>query len=502
MTTLTARGLRCLQLGDDLLQDGFPGDMLGLDGMEGFDLEAGAGDLDLLCEGPADGAWPVTASGGSSSCNTLAAGHHLPSGSGSASPALPLMVGGGTQGGQSRCNSPGATPSTSESGNGLTPPGTGWQAPTGAESSRQAPAAVGTPVVPAATAAPGVASGGNGQQQLAADDEEERRRLVRMERNRQNAHLSRLRRKQLLQDLQTKCGHLQRQNLQLSGLVTRLTTENAALKQQVVLLAVARRAVPAATAPLAGSAPAGSQPAAARSGAAAVWRSAAIPAAAALAVPGAVQPAPAGAAAGAAAAAAARSGGAPSLPFLPILFPRAARAAAQPAAVQAAGRVVAPAPAPAAPAAAGPAAMPTSRPAAAATGGRSRKRQRAGTSAAATAVLALFSLFMFCQGPLVPSGLRSSSGVGSTPLPALPAAGGIAVADGAGLQRAGRALQALPTADVGGERPVQQPRLLAAEDMQTTPELPASSTHLAQVWHFRNCMPAWLPAMAPALLHC
>lgn len=406
-----------LDLGDDLHLER-------LDSLDGFDLdadlEAGAGCGDctpsavlgdlLLCEDhlgadaaqelllPSAGAgWPADACAG-------AAFSQADSGRGSPAPG-----GGDSSGAGSAATRQAASPSTSESAPVTLP-------------AQQQPAAHAQAARTAQRAA----------ERSQARAEEERKRQVRMERNRKNAHLSRLRRKKLLDDLQAKAATLQGRNLQLTATVARLSVENAALRKALADAGVPPPALPVLPALVAAA------PAAAAPGGAA----------------GALAAAPAGPVPAGGPPAAAGPAARPLLPFLPILL-RAAPAAAPPSPAAAAAAPP-PAAAPVAAAARQPAAQPAESVAGAAVAaaGGSRKRQRTGAGAAATAFLALFSLFMFAQGPLLAASPKGGAAIAGAPpaLAALPEAGG------AELRRAGRALQALPPGR-GAEVVVQQPPL-------------------------------------------
>jgi hypothetical protein len=283
-----------------------------------------------------------------------------------------------------------------------------------------------------------------------------------MQRNRENAQLSRQRKKQQMSELEARCVKMAQQNASLAGTVQRLTAENASLRQQLMLVCQQ-----------AGRAPPGAVPAAAPK-------------------PGAGGQAAKGPPSAAAASVAGR-GILPQWPVLPFgLLPRVALAAQQQqqqprtAGSGQAAAAAKPAPAASGQAAAGakpaqataatstqraaarpvaPAATPAqSRPAPSAPA-RPAKRAKTAAAGASTAFLALFSLFMFV-GPLSPSPITTPSGSGTSAvasiagvpgggqrmLQALPeaasaASAAAAVAEGgAGARHTGRHLQALPAA--------------------------------------------------------
>ena len=62
---------------------------------------------------------------------------------------------------------------------------------------------------------------------------EEEKRLARMKRNRENAHLSRLRKKEQLMNLQRSCQELKKQNSQLNLFIQRLAAENCLLRHHL-----------------------------------------------------------------------------------------------------------------------------------------------------------------------------------------------------------------------------------------------------------------------------
>ncbi len=62
---------------------------------------------------------------------------------------------------------------------------------------------------------------------------EEEKRLARMKRNRENAHLSRMRKKQQLMNLQQSCQSLKHQNSQLNLFIQRLAAENCLLRHHL-----------------------------------------------------------------------------------------------------------------------------------------------------------------------------------------------------------------------------------------------------------------------------
>eukprot|EP00887_Chlorella_sp_A99_P002472 scaffold10.g2472.t1 len=477
-----------LALEDLKFDDGLLSGDLSLSGLDGLgdslDLGAAAelGD-DLLCDtGPSQPSdvsdlliCPSLVLGGD--CTGASGG--TPTGSGSALPPLVASAatasgGSGGRGTHSLDTSQErATPSTSESG--------------------YAPAA-GVGAAQGGTASSGqrvLAAPQQPQQRCAVQGGAEDKRAARMERNRLNAHLSRQRRKQLLEELQARCAALQAENAQLSGLVARLSAENSGLRQQLAVMAAAAHArhqgrqqqqqeQAAATAGV---------PAAAAAAPAAVAAAPAPAAAAPVPAAGATVPtAPDAAAAPVGAVAPGASSGIP-LPLLPFLFsqPSTPPAAAPPAPAAAASAL-----APAAPDAS------AARAVQAAAQDSGRKRRRTGTGAAATAFIAFFSLFMFAQGPLLPGSARPGSdsiaasgalhAITASPWATLPVASGAATP-----HHGGRALQALPSARGGGERPVRQPPLPGAAaaapvtagaggslDAGEAP-LPVSSTRLAQL---------------------
>lgn len=332
-----------------------------------------------------------------------------------------------------------------------------------------------------------------------------------MQRNRENAQLSRQRKKQQMAELEARCATLSQHNTKLTVAVQRLTAENAMLRQQLALIcqqagrnaAAAQKPGPAAKPAKPGSpaaapatAPAAPKPAAA---AAAGPKPAAQPATPAAAAAGpAARPAaaaaaagPAGSATAAAAAAVAARGLLPQWPLLPFGFlPKAAlpgqlqaarSAAAKPAAVQqrpaAPAQAAAPMPAPAQAAPAAPA------------GGRAPKRART-AAGASTAFLALFTLFMFA-GPLAPAPGATPAAPGSAAtvasagaqrsLQALPDAALVPEA-GAALRGPGRGLQALPATRSAGPQQGPLPRHLAlpgGTDGQLSPA--AGGRHLQQL---------------------
>ena len=334
-----------------------------------------------------------------------------------------------------------------------------------------------------------------------------------MQRNRENAQLSRQRKKQQLSELDARCTLLTRHNAQLTGAVQRLTAENAALRQQLALVcqqagrnaaaataAAAAAAKPAAAAAKSAAAPA-PKPAAAAAVAAVPRPAGAVPVAAnagaALAAPAAkgaatpATPAAAGVAAApqavtltatpsatSAAAAAVAARGLLPFPLMPFtgLLPRAFPGQQQQQQQQQIKRP-APTAAPAAqqqPAPAAPAVKPAAAPAA-----RAPKRART-AAGASTAFLALFSLFMFA-GPFSPAPLTTTTAPGTAlagpgalagaqrTLQALPDGTAAAAAAAAtagkylvlagdsGLHRPGRGLQALPAAASDGLLSRQHP---------------------------------------------
>ncbi|KAK9832201.1 hypothetical protein WJX74_002645 [Apatococcus lobatus] len=64
-------------------------------------------------------------------------------------------------------------------------------------------------------------------------EEDDAKREERMQRNRESAHQSRQRKKMQVEELSQRCDGLQQQNTYLSGMVTQLTAENAALRHQL-----------------------------------------------------------------------------------------------------------------------------------------------------------------------------------------------------------------------------------------------------------------------------
>nr|QLC27630.1 bZIP transcription factor 4 [Chlorella sp. HS2] len=282
---------------------------------------------------------------------------------------------------------------------------------------------------------------------------EEEKRLARMQRNRENAQLSRQRKKQQMAELEARCATLGQQNTKLTAAVQRLTAENAMLRQQLALICQ-QAGRNAAAAQKAGTAAKPGVAAAAAKPAKPATTSPPQPAA-----PAAVKPATAPAAEAAAAAVAAR-GLLPQWPLLPFGFlPKVARpgqlqairpGAAKPAPTQ--QRPAAPAQAASAAAAqrSAPAAQAGSA-AVAPAGARAPKRART-AAGASTAFLALFTLFMFA-GPLAPApgtsssaGSIASAGTGAQrSLQALPDAALLPSTD-LELRHTGRGLQALPSA--------------------------------------------------------
>lgn len=324
-----------------------------------------------------------------------------------------------------------------------------------------------------------------------------------MQRNRENAQLSRQRKKQQMADLETRCATLAQQNTKLTAAVQRLTAENAMLRQQLALIcqqagrnaAATQKAGPAkpgaaaratqavkagpasspaqAAAPVGQAAPPGAAAGRPAAAPAAAPKLAAQPATQAAAAPGpGVRPVATAAGAAtsataAAAAAVAARGLVPQWPLLPFgILPRVAlpgqqqgaRIATKPPATKPAPAQQRPAaPAPAAPSAAAhtpaPAPAPAQTAAVATAGGRAPKRART-AAGASTAFLALFTLFMFA-GPLAPGpgnapaaggGAGSLASAGAGPQRALQALPDAALVPGTevGLRRSGRGLQALP----------------------------------------------------------
>jgi hypothetical protein len=117
------------------------------------------------------------------------------------------------------------SPSTSESGNINEPRGGGG---------------VGSGVngLPIATTAQGTESSGGASGAAASNpsngvQEDEAKKLARMQRNRENAYLSRQRKKQQMSELQTQCTQLKGQTTQLTCLVHRLVAENCLLRHHL-----------------------------------------------------------------------------------------------------------------------------------------------------------------------------------------------------------------------------------------------------------------------------
>lgn len=95
------------------------------------------------------------------------------------------------------------------------------------------------------SATPTTSESGNGNVQARSPEKEEttniraedrvaeEKRLARMKRNRENAHLSRLRKKQQLLNLQQSCQNLKHQNSQLNLFIQRLAAENCLLRHHL-----------------------------------------------------------------------------------------------------------------------------------------------------------------------------------------------------------------------------------------------------------------------------
>jgi hypothetical protein len=298
---------------------------------------------------------------------------------------------------------------------------------------------------------------------------------ARMQRNRENAQLSRQRKKQQMADLEVRCKSLTQQNVRLTGAVQRLTAENAQLRQQLALVCTQAGVRSAGAAP--GSSDSSAACSNAGSGSTRAGKAGEQAAAGAASQP---------AAQGAAAAKQVQRGAAPPAgtpvtmkgvlpqwPLLPFgLLPKVALAmhqqqqqqqqqqqGARPGGAPGAAAAARPAQQAAGPPAASPA-HPAARPAAAAPArpapGAARPAKRAKTTAAAgasTAFLALFTLFMFAgpftPGPQPTSPASTSLAGGAVPqrtlqaLPELPRAVG---AEEDGLHHGGRGLRALPLA--------------------------------------------------------
>ena len=303
-----------------------------------------------------------------------------------------------------------------------------------------------------------------------------------MQRNRENAQLSRQRKKAQMEELAARCAALTQHNAQLAGAVRRLTAENAQLRQQLALVCQATKGA-AVVAPQPGAAAkpaaAGAKPAApaaaaakpATAGAAPAAKPAAPsarPAAAAAAVP-AIKPATATDAA--VVAAATRGMQWPLLPFgfLPrVGLPGVQRpaAAVQPAAAAARQQQqqqqrAAAAAKPAAPAKAPVRAAPEQPQ-------RASKRARTASGASA-AFLALLSVFMIAGlgGPRVPT----RSGEPVAPLAVAGSGRALqALPDPAALHNQGRSLAALPAASSGASQQLAATAAAAAAAVE--PRLP------------------------------
>ncbi|EFN52810.1 hypothetical protein CHLNCDRAFT_138475 [Chlorella variabilis] len=377
---------------------------------------------------------------------------HSPSDSGSDSPVVLPLVGAAP-----------AAPATGPRQG--TPPRGADASPATSESETNGGGRSGSPA--AATSQRGAQAGGAAAaQQPQRPLSEEEKRLARMQRNRENAQLSRQRKKQQMSELEARCGTLTQRNAQLAATVQRLTAENMQLRQQLVLVCQqAGRATGAAGAKPA----AGAAAAAAAAQAGKVAGAAQAPATVAAAAAKGAQPA-----AGAAPAGVAPKGVIPQWPLLPFGFlpkvtfsvQQSGRPTGQPAAAAAAA-AAAPAK-PAQPAAAGAARAAPAAPAAA----RPPKRAKTAAAGASSALLALFTLFMFA-GPLTPAplaapGASSASAAASIAaaagaqrmLQALPESAAAPFLDGGeAAAGGGRRLQALPAAASEGQAP---PRALPA----------------------------------------
>lgn len=274
-----------------------------------------------------------------------------------------------------------ASPSTSESGNLA-----GGEQPGGATESRGSE--------------PRTSSGGSGAPGDGSQGEDEAKKLARMQRNRENAFLSRQRKKQQMMELQQTCTHLRGQTTQLTCLVHRLVAENCLLRHHLGT-ACKQAGVPIPEVPSAMKTAGGGGliPPAAPHGAVSlvqpvVGGTTIIPG---VMVPGAVGMQQPGA------TPLMQQGMRPVVPLQPANTSNAAAAAAARAAAAAPRAVVkpgaptGPAPAPATAAAATPAA-PTP-----AASGRPIRNKRARVTGAGAAFLALFSVFLFVS-PLSPGG--------------------------------------------------------------------------------------------------
>ncbi|KAL4440222.1 hypothetical protein ABPG75_003223 [Micractinium tetrahymenae] len=340
---------------------------------------------------------------------------------------------------------------------------------------------------------------------------EEEKRLARMQRNRENAQLSRQRKKQQMAELEARCATLTQHNAKLTAAVQRLTAENATLRQQLALIcqqagrnaAVAQKTVAAAAKPTAATAAAEAAKPATRAAAPAAAPAAAKPAATTTAT----------SATAAAAAAVAARGLLQQWPLLPFGFlPKMAlpvqQQAARPGAAKAATMQQRPAAAGAPVQAAGPA--PATKPAPAAqaapAGGRAAKRART-AAGASTAFLALFSLFMFA-GPFTPVPTTSPPTLGDTgsiatigaqrSLQALPDAA-LLPSSAAGLRRSGRGLQALPAtpaADPGsGGGQLQRPQFGPLPQHPALPGAAAALSPAAGGRHLQQLLNSTLQAL-------
>jgi hypothetical protein len=240
-----------------------------------------------------------------------------------------------------------------------------------------------------------------------------------MQRNRENAHLSRQRKKQQMNELQAQCTQLRSQNTQLTCLVHRMVAENCLLRHH--LGGACKQA----------NIPVPEVPSAMRAAQAA-------PAAGA---PPARPPLPGGAApARPPPAALPQLNGRPAVAGAPMIAPQQPlRAGSSSALAALTVPPMVPAAAPAAAAAA----------AAAAGGMHTRKRARTTTTATGAAFLALFSIFLiaapFSPAPLPAAPLAAATAAGGAGLPALPGHAGAPA-----LRAGGRALLALSPDPSGG----------------------------------------------------
>jgi hypothetical protein len=223
-------------------------------------------------------------------------------------------------------------------------------------------------------------------------EEDEAKKLARMQRNRENAYLSRQRKKQQMAELQTMCTQLRGQATQLTCLVHRLVAENCLLRHHLGA-ACQKAGMPVPDVPSA------MKPAGVAAGAAAAGTAAAV--APVVGVPAALKQNPA----------LVRPG------MVPMVAQQ--RPPAAPAAVpqQAAAPPAAPSPAPAA--------APTTT-----ASGRPVRSKRARVTGAGAAFLTLFSIFLFV-GPMAPlTGRHALSSSSSSTPTATAAAGYLAPAGG------------------------------------------------------------------------